>query len=118
MSGAPWPTSTPPCRRASARCLPACLPACLPLPVRGGGGGACRRAGTLHPLPTPHPPAQAYEPNYRWDDKYRLSKDEMSKGSGAAVKHGLLQYAYDHAIDRFARLGTEVLTVRQLPSGR
>ena len=92
-------------------------------------GRPCRRASrrraltassahTLHPLPTPPPPAQASEPNYRWDDKHRLSKDEMSKGSGAAVKHGLLQYAYDHAIDRFARLGTEVLTVRQLPSGR
>ena len=29
---------------------------------------------------------QAYEPNYRWDNKYRLNQDELTKGSGAATQ--------------------------------
>ena len=61
---------------------------------------------------------QAYESNYRWDENYRLNQDVMSKGSGLAVKHNLKKYAYDNAIDRFTRYGTEVLTVRQQPNGR
>ncbi|PRW20755.1 FAD NAD(P)-binding domain-containing [Chlorella sorokiniana] len=59
----------------------------------------------------------AYEPNYRWDKKYRLNQDELTKGSGAATQQTLKRFAYDHCVDKFTRFSTEVLTVRHRPDG-
>ncbi|KAL4419583.1 hypothetical protein ABPG77_004832 [Micractinium sp. CCAP 211/92] len=73
--------------------------------------------GVWHTLANSHSYLQAYEPSYRWDPLYRLERSEFSRPSGLAVLHNLKKYAYDHSIDRFTRLRTEVLTVRQLPCG-
>ncbi|KAL4457342.1 hypothetical protein ABPG75_012207 [Micractinium tetrahymenae] len=73
--------------------------------------------GVWHTLANNHSCLQAYESSYRWDPLYRLERDEFTKPSGLRVLHNLRKYAFDHSLDRFTRLRTEVLTVRQLPCG-
>ena len=65
-----------------------------------GGGAACDHwpaaaaAAATSLLPPPAGPLaalplcslQCYEPNYRWDDSYRINQDELTKGSAVAVK--------------------------------
>jgi hypothetical protein len=48
---------------------------CIPI-------STCCALGTHHIW---RPPLQAYEPNYRWDDDYKLNTDPLTKNSGAAV---------------------------------
>lgn len=68
--------------------------------------------------PARHPPLQAPEPNYRWDDAYKLNSKPFTKNSGIAVLHKLRDYAYDHGVYTHAWLGTEVLTIKQLPADK
>lgn len=127
MHAAPRPTAS------SCPCSPHCTPACsrsspskavLLRPWAAAVVLRCRSASSHHLFPARPAPlplschAQAYEPSYRWDPLYRLERSEFSRPSGLAVLHNLRKYAYDHSIDRFTRLRTEVLTVRQLPCGR
>ena len=46
--------------------------------------------GNWHTLANSYSHLQAFEPNYRWDDKYRLNKDPLTKNSAADVSPLLL----------------------------
>lgn len=73
--------------------------------------------GVWTTLANRHSYLQCYEPNYRWDDNYRINQDVLTKGSAIAVNQMLKRYAYDNRIDRFTRFRTEVVTVRHQADG-
>lgn len=57
---------------------------------------------------------QAFEPNYRWDSKYRLNRDPLTKNSGRKVLEMLHKYADDHGIPESTMFRTEAVTVHKL----
>lgn len=71
---------------------------------------------STHPCPPPR--LQAPEPNYRWDAAYKLNSEPLTKNSAIAVLHKLRDYATDHGVYTHAWLGTEVLTIKQLPADK
>ena len=77
-----------------------------------------RLGGNWHTLANAYSHLQAFEPNYRWDDAYRLNADPLTKNSAGDVLSTLDRFAADHGVDKRVWFRTECVTVTRVgPAG-
>ena len=80
--------------------------------------GPGHRKPVEHKAKQAHACAQAYAALYQWHERYPLSNGPFGKVGARAVLDTLRDFAVKEGVDRHIDFDTEVVTVRELPSGR